>query len=126
MIASVNPCQLVAPELVTCSVPVTPRVDRREDPGREVGGERRRQPLVGHDLERALLAGASDHPRDEVPALRRAAVQAVQAGRADDERARRVRQRGMLAGELRDRVDAARVRQRRPRRTARSAVPSNT
>ena len=55
-----------------------------------------------------LLARAREHPLHEVAALRRAAVQAVEPGGADDERAVAVGQRGVLAGELGERVDRAR------------------
>ena len=104
----------------------TPASSAARIAGREIGGERRRQQLVGDDRQRSLLARPGDHPRDEVAALRRAAVEPVQAGGAHHERSGRVRQRGVLAGELGDRVDAARARQSRPRRRARRALPSNT
>ena len=85
MIASVNPCQLVAAGVRDVQRPGDARVDRRQDAGGQIGGEGRRQQLVGHDLQLALLARASDHPRDEVAALRRAPVQPVQPRGADDQ-----------------------------------------
>ena len=74
-------------------------------------GVRRLEHLVGdHPQVRAVLAGAAEHPLDEVAALRGAAGLAVEPGRADDERAGAVGERGVLAGELRDRVPRPRRR----------------
>ena len=90
---------------------MTSGIDRVDDRRSEIGGERRRQQLVGDHRQRALLARSGDHARHEVAALRCAAVQPVETGGANDERTGRVGERGVLAGELGDRVDAARVRQ---------------
>ena len=60
-------------------MPARIALDRRDQRLRQVGGEGRREALVGDHLQLALLARAREHPRDEVAALRRAAVQAVEA-----------------------------------------------
>ena len=75
---------------------------------REVGRVGRAQPLVRHHLELSLLAGAGEHARHEVAALRGAAVQAVETGAAGHDGVRRVRERRVLTGQLGERVDAAR------------------
>ena len=110
MISTVNSCHEQAPELVRCTSPVASRSSRLDQGGREIAGECWAEALVGdHPKPGATLARAGDHPLDEVAALRRAPVHSVQARGPHDEAAVAVRQRGVLAGELRERIHAARA-----------------
>src|SRR5437764_502048 len=84
--------------------PAYARFDRLENRAREVGGVRGPQALIGHDAQRALLAPAGDHALNEVPSLARAAVSSVQARASNNERVPAVREREILARELRDRI----------------------
>ena len=110
MIASVKPCQVVAPAFVKCRVPVDSRSTAATIAAArsavKVGVSR----WSATTLSEPCSAGTIEHPRDEVAALRRAAVQPVETGSADDERIPRVGERRMFAGELGDGVDAARIR----------------
>ena len=89
-----------------------PLLDRFEQCLGQIRGVGRTEPLVGDHLELPLLAGTADRAGYEVATLRGAAVQAVQPRRARDQRVGCVRERRVLAGDLRQRVDAARGRRR--------------
>ena len=111
MIASVNSYHEQAPEAVRWTTPSAPAsTASRMAAARSAVNVGCRRWSDDH-AQRPLLARAGDHPLDEVAALAGAAVQPVEAGGADDQRPLAVGERGVLAGELGQRVDRARRRQ---------------
>src|SRR5688500_12584617 len=81
-------------------------LDRLKKGLREIPSVSGAESLVRHHLQAPLLTGTRHDSRDEVAALRGTAVETVEARGADDKCARRVGERRVLAGELRERVDA--------------------
>ena len=108
--AQASSCQLQEPAFATWKRPRCARARERDQGGRQVAGDRRREHLVVHDAQRLAGAGLGQDAVDEGAALLLAATAAEHAARAHDQVIGAARRDQRLARELRGAVDAERPR----------------